>query len=51
MMASSVKYTYVTRNSLGFLVCPSARQVIGNKTNNTQHIKEDIFFFGSPVAH
>ena len=47
----NVKYTYVTRNSLGFLVCPSAMAVIGKKTNNMQDRKADIFFSVSPVAH
>ena len=47
----NVNYTYVTRNSLGFLVCPSAMAVIGNKTNNMQDRKEDIFFSLSLQAH
>ena len=48
---NNVKYTYVTRNSLGFLDCPSAMAVIGTKTNNMQDSKEDILFSQSPVAH
>ena len=44
-----VKYTYVTRNSRGFLDCSSAKQ--GTNTNNMQDMMEGIFLSVSPVAY